>query len=716
MNKFSQAGTLLAIIAICSISLMLIPSNAYAEEVIVESVGLDKTTIITLTNDASKDVKSFRIWLSQNANFESFKTEKGWVGEKTPQGVIIFTSSESIKEKESVKFGIKTDKPSPTINWKGLDQTNAVVDTGVITTKKMKTFSQNPDIIENQNAPNSGEILSSSTFKIIPDKPNSGSTIRVTGDQFGASQIFDFYINNEKIGNFETDETGFFVTTMQIPKIQTNERVDFKIKDKQGQEKVVSLRLGNFENRIPESENVKITINGIDNTVYRGDVLQVSGTAKPGSAITVTITDPQKVTTNTRTAEVNNAGKWELSEPINVAFDATFGKYTVTVSDGKNQILKYWNIETSKIILISPTKQMFDAGDLIKFEGTVIPNSSIELILENHLGDEVASDIVDVDDTGIIQFEYQTTENEDKEGTWTLIATQGKNKEFTYVGYDEVPIIPTNLSFDKSNYKSSENAKINFIGKPSDKLKMIIITPSGGIQGQEILIQLQADGRGIYELELRGYSSGIYTAVVQKGNSQNSETFSVGLVTGSGPIDAKTTQTEYETGERILLLGKTNPNSLLTATLVNPAGNEIKTVEMASNNVGMFTEERLRIPSNAELGIWKIDVVSGSNSDPIEFTVFSKMTEGMTVKVTETIQVGEIIKIEIAASHKTSISMEILDPSGNSVDNTLSCNTTKAFVCETFWSVPTDALPGTYTIKVNDAISSDETTFEVIPK
>ena len=58
----------------------------------------------------SKDVKTFRIWLSQNANFESFKTEKGWIGEKTPQGVIIFTSSEPIKENESVKFGIKTDK------------------------------------------------------------------------------------------------------------------------------------------------------------------------------------------------------------------------------------------------------------------------------------------------------------------------------------------------------------------------------------------------------------------------------------------------------------------------------------------------------------------------------------------------------------------------------------------------------------------------------
>ena len=94
----------------------------------------------------------------------------------------------------------------------------------------------------------------------------------MTGDQFGASQIFDFYINNEKIGNFETDENGFFITTMQIPKIQTNERVDFKIKDKGGQEKVVSLRLGYIENRIPDSENVKITIEGIENTVYRGDI------------------------------------------------------------------------------------------------------------------------------------------------------------------------------------------------------------------------------------------------------------------------------------------------------------------------------------------------------------------------------------------------------------------------------------------------------------
>ena len=46
----------------------------------------------------------------------------------------------------------------------------------------------------------------------------------------------------------------------------------------------------------------------------------------------------------------------------------------------------------------------------------------------------------------------------------------------------------------------------------------------------------------------------------------------------------------------------------------------------------------------------------------------------------------------------------------------LGCTTTKEFVCATFWSVPKDVTPGTYVIKVNDSISSDETTFEIITK
>jgi hypothetical protein len=717
MKKSSKRGIFLSTIVLFSISLILTPLNGYAEEIDVKSVGLDKTTIITLTNDGSKEVKTFRIWLSQDANFQSFKTEKGWIGEKTPQGVIIFSSSESIKENESVKFGIKTDKSNPVINWKVLDQTSSTIDTGVIITTAIKSVIQNPKITEDENIQNnSGEIFSESTFRIIPDKPNAGSTIRVTGENFGVSQYFDFYINDNKIGNFETDNNGHFMTTMIIPSEEIKDRVDFKVKNYQGEEKIVSLRLGNSENRITVSEDNKISINGIQKIIHRGDILEISGTASPSTAVIVEIKNPEQITVNSRTAKVDGTGNWKLETSINIPYDALFGKYSITVSDGRNQSLKYWEIETDKIILINPTEIMFDPGQLIKFNGTALPNQLIEFVLEDNLGNEISSDIVNVSETGFVEFKYQTTENEEEEGTWTLIATQEENKEFIYVGYGEIPTIPVNLEFNKINYKASEKAVISLLGKPSAVLKMMIIGPSGNIVDENILINLQEDGRATYQLDLSGYGSGIYTAVVQKGNSQSSETFSIGLQLGSGPIDAKTTQTEYNQGERILLLGSTNPNVLLKVTLVNPQGIEIKEIDIPSNSDGSFTVNQLKIPSDSMIGKWKIKVASGSNLDTIQFDVVSINSEKIGITVTDDIDIpgfGKNIKISIAANQKTSILMTVMDQNGNQIGDNNTCTPTADFKCEILWTIPKDTIPGTYTVRVNDSITIEEFDFEI---
>ena len=85
------------------------------------------------------------------------------------------------------------------------------------------------------------------------------------------------------------------------------------------------------------------------------------------------------------------------------------------------------------------------------------------------------------------------------------------------------------MNLIKQITSSSDNAIISLLGKPSELLKMMIISPSGAITGEDIEVKLQEDGRATYELELGGYGSGIYTAVAQKGNSQSSEKFSVGL-------------------------------------------------------------------------------------------------------------------------------------------------------------------------------------------
>jgi hypothetical protein len=714
VKKHSKRGIFFSVILLFSISLIFTPLNGYAEEIDVKSVGLDKTSIVTLTNDGNEDVKTFRIWLGQDTNFQSFKTEKGWIGEKTPQGVIIFTSSESIKKNELVKFGIKTDKPNPVINWKALDQKSSTIDTGVIISSKMKTSIQNPDIIKDKN--NYGEIFSESTFRIIPDKPNVGSTIRVVGENFGVSQIFDFYINDEKIGIFDTDKNGNFITTMKIPNTEIKERVEFKVKNNQGEEKIVSLRLGDSENRISEVGNNKISIKGISNIVHRGDILEISGTATPGTAVVTEIKNSENKIINSRTAKVDGTGNWKLESSINIPYDSIFGKYSITVSDGRNQALKYWTVETDKVILLNPTELIFNPGEIIKFNGTALPNQLIELALEDNFGNEVISDIITVNESGYIEFEYQTTENDDEEGTWTLIATQNEIKEFVYVGYGQRAEIPVNLEFNKDNYKQTEKAIISLLGKPSDVLKMMIITPTGSIDGQDILIKLQEDGRGTYELELTGFGSGIYTAVVQKGNSQSSEKFSVGLQLGSGPIDAKTTQTEYEQGERILLLGTTNSNILLNIELVNPNNVKIKSLQIPSKTDGTFSSDNFKIPSNAMIGSWKMNVISGSNLSTVEFEVISSDLGTIIINIGDIIEIpgfGESIKFGITTNQKTSVSFKILNIDSRQIGETLSCTPTTEFKCEILWTIPKDITAGTYIVRVSDSISIADKSFEI---
>ena len=71
---------------------------------------------------------------------------------------------------------------------------------------------------------------------------------------------------------------------------------------------------------------MKLNHKGIPDVMYRGDFLEISGTAQPGSAITASIKNPDNEVINTRTAEVDAKGTWQLSEPIIVPLDRCIWK------------------------------------------------------------------------------------------------------------------------------------------------------------------------------------------------------------------------------------------------------------------------------------------------------------------------------------------------------------------------------------------------------
>ena len=61
-----------------------------------------------------------------------------------------------------------------------------------------------------------------------------------------------------------------------------------------------------------------------------------------------------------------------------------------------------------------------------------------------------------------------------------------------------------------------------------------------------------------------------------KANSKYTKVFSVGLQTGSGEREAHSTKGTCYAGGQVLVLANSNPNVLVTISLIDPDGNVVK--------------------------------------------------------------------------------------------------------------------------------------------
>ena len=148
-------SVIFSIFLISSLIIISATDNVFAEEIVVKSTSFEDSTILELSNNRGNDVNvnTVRIWLSEDNEFKTFKTEQGWTGRNTPQGVIIFTAQNELNPGESVKFGIKTILENPVINWKAVD-----LEGNVISSASVKTQELNSDVNVSLNQPKSTAI------------------------------------------------------------------------------------------------------------------------------------------------------------------------------------------------------------------------------------------------------------------------------------------------------------------------------------------------------------------------------------------------------------------------------------------------------------------------------------------------------------------------------------------------------------------------------
>ena len=702
----SYSIVLFSLLLISSIAIASSFQSSFANEIVATGTGFEDSSILELKSNKGNtaNIDTVRIWLSGENEFKSFKTEQGWIGKNTPQGVIVFTSQNEVKPGESVKFGIKTTGQNPIVNWKALDSSGEIIYSATIAVIFSDKDNELPEI--NKSEPTG--IKDESIFRFIPDKPSADSNFRVIGEKFIPGQSIDFYIGNDFDQTIKVDNDGRIFFTSKTPKTQNDERTEFSLSDSSGNEKIISLRL-------PESENrdilkiIKLTIGNTPKEVKRGETILLEGSATPSSTLTIISKQTDGEILDISTIKAKSDGKWDLEKLISPNLE--LGQIGIEVSDGKSKILRSIEVISSTSINVFTEKTMYQPGDKISFNGKALPNQNMSIILEDSLDTEIFSRSITVGDTGFIEFEIDIS-RDSVEGTYVLHLFQGTEEGITIFGVGQEPEAILILTPTKLNFQTNEDTEIMIKGTPNAQVSLILIDSAD----REILsdsINLGPDGKELYKIKSDSLSSGSYILNAQRGESTSDARFSIGFMTGSGTITVQTTRDNYSQGEQILILGKTSvKNVLLTITISNSSEEIIKKVETFSDKTGVFKIDNFRIPADGEIGVWTVDVKSGANFNEMKFEVTSNMNI-MTISLNkDTYTNSETISIIGSGATGSTLSIKIFDLDGEKIDelNVIAKNSGEF---QTYWIIPSDMIAGEYEIRADDGERNISTKFNL---
>ena len=623
MKVRSKGSFFIAMLLILSFftSFAILEGNA-VENISVNAEGFENTIIIEFKNGEQNTakIKTVNIWLASGDSFKSFKTESGWNGQTYGSGQgLTFSTSDLLNPGESVKFGAITDKKIDAINWKLIDENENEI--GPAKTEIVE-ISQTPIIIANQNieeenVQQTGDNLYG-TKKFIPENLRTGANMRLVGSGFSSEQTHQFYLNDEFLKSTKSDSQGNFITTIRIPDTVDVGLNKFKIVNEIGNSQISSVIINEQKNRLIKAGQViqEFKITDIPQSVLLDETLSISGVGQPSSSVMVTMKNEDVIET-IQVVDIGVNGEWNFQKLV--SDNDELGDRTIIIRSNFNNISNNVEFVTSAIFSISVFTTTTDSGDAFILTGTAQPNKDLVLSIKDPNDDIIRFDIIKIDETGTITYEFPRSESF-TDGTYVLIATQDDITQvslFTLgtTSYDRVVAY-----LEKTNFNVNSKAKITVLGPPSTELTLDVLDHSDNKKLTES-IKTNSIGTKTFTVDLAGYSSGVYKAVVSNPTYQYTTEFSVGLSSGSGAITFSSTKMAYSPGESILIIGNTGANSILNISLIDPNGEIINKIEIFADKDGVFTTDMLGIPSNALSGIWQIKVQSGLDHKEVEINV-----------------------------------------------------------------------------------------------
>ena len=606
MKNYSKANFIVILLAVVSL-LVVFPSSEItaAETISVNAKNLDNTIIIEFSNSPNNtsEIKMIKVWLGGDKTFKSFKTEPGWGGGTYSDGkLLVFTAVDNLKAGESVKFGLITNQKVTGINWKALDKNDNAIDTNKT---PIQEISQDLPNIPTSGSPQVSE-MSGNKIKFIPEKIRIASSERLIGNGFNPNEVLQLFLNDTLLESVRTDQNGNFITKLNIPataKIGIN---DFQIKRQDGVYENTKLKINNALNRFYETEH-RFGVTTIPETVKLEDTLNISGTAKAQSGIILSFKDGN-VLENKHVVVADTAGKWIYDKTI--GSDILVGVKSIIIENDQKRILKNITITSDFVFQMTSLSNQYDIGDTVTITGTAEANQKLSLSIKDPKSNTVLFDTIQADGSGKFEYKFPVTSTFTS-GTYAAIAkTLNNNSEATIFGIGSAPTDKIVVLLDQLNFQTTADLTLRVVGPLLSTLNVQIIDSSDKIKETETFTT-NSVGNGQITLDLNGYKSGVYRAVVSYASIEDIAKFSVGLQTGTGVITFSPTKSIYQPGEEIIVIGQTaNSNAILFLSLVNPNGDKVSEIELFSDKNGQFTTNLLRIPLDTSSGVWTIEANS----------------------------------------------------------------------------------------------------------
>lgn len=672
----------------CSLIFIIIGVNcAYADNFIVNTNNFNENTIIEIINDIYNNTKIevVQIIVDDDDILKSFKTEKGWVGKKILDNIIVFTTKEPTEPGDSIKFDIKSLKTEPNINWI------------IIDSEGNKTFGTITNQIKHAMSESKSDI--EQTLRIIPDKPRAGSTIRVIGENFENNDELSLYINNIKRETLKANHLGNFIITTKLPYKLQNEMAEITVVDNDGNKQNIIVH--EFKNKN------QLNIENITYTLDRNYIINVNGTALSNDNITIYIKDHDNRIITNNVSQTNLNGKWNTE--INIPRNNELKELIVEVTDGVHIDIKQFTITPTQPIKITPKELKFENDDKIEFNIESSPNNEIEIIIKDPHGIEMFTSIINTNRDGTAILEII----QDKsfiDGTYVLYGVDKNDMTIVPFGIGEIPKDQLIINTDKKNYDVGSTSIIGIYGPKSSTISLLVIDQYDKIKFSDTIV-LGVNGYLDYKLDLNEYMSGTYTIVLTRGNSQVSETFSVGLQIGSGPIALHTTKNKYLIGEQMLILGNSNSNIRIDVTISDSANNIIRTKEIFTNNNGFFAENSFRIPVNAKVGEWIIEAKSGSNYAYKKIEIINDINNMIIHMNNKKIySIGDFVIVNGSGVNRSQpIAISIIHE--NEVIEKIEVFSTNHGEFSATWKIPEKIEYGEYKMNITDNIQNSEVPF-----